>query len=405
MKVYLVGGAVRDKLLGLVVTERDWVVVGATAPEMLAQGYRQVGRDFPVFIHPKTHEEYALARTEYKLRAGYYGFSCDANLNVTLEEDLKRRDLTINAMAMDENGILIDPYNGMQDIQNKILRHVSEAFIEDPVRVLRVARFLSRYHSLGFTLAPKTRALMYDMVCHGELEHLVPERVWQELQRSLQEKHPEKFIEVLRACGALAVVLPEIDALFGVPQTLKYHPEIDSGVHTLMTLAAVSAETADPMTRFAALVHDVGKARTSMHHWPKHIGHEAAGVTVIDSFCQRLRIPTDYRKLALLTARLHLKIHDLHSLRPSTIVLVLEQADAFRREERFLQMLTACRADALGTGRVVEYKQAQEWCELLHRCSQITAHELITKGCTGAAIKVGLHKLRVACVKRYLHER
>lgn len=402
MKAYLVGGAVRDKLLGYPVHERDWVVVGATPAELIKQGYQKVGRDFPVFLHPVTREEYALARTERKQAPGYYGFTCDFNPHVTLEDDLARRDLTINAMAMDDAGELIDPYHGQDDLDSLILRHVSPAFIEDPVRVLRVARFAARYHHLGFKLADETRVLMYNMVKRGELGYLVPERVWQECFRSLQERDPDVFISTLRSCGALAVVLPELDALFGVPNTQHYHPEIDSGIHTLMVLRAAVVLSDDPMMRFAALVHDLGKACTPVGEWPSHRGHETGGLPVIESLCQRLRIPVDYRKFALMVSRFHLTIHRLYELRPSTIVKTFEQTDAFRRAELFEKLLQVCEADARGVGKPVDYKQPGGWRYLLTECSNITARMLIEQGYQGEAIKTALHELRVSRVTHLL---
>lgn len=402
MKAYLVGGAVRDQLLGYPVIERDWVVVGAEPADLIKQGYQKVGRDFPVFLHPVTREEYALARTERKLAPGYYGFTCDFNPDVTLEDDLARRDLTINAMAMDAVGGLIDPYHGEEDLRNRILRHVSPAFIEDPVRVLRVARFAARYHHLGFKLADETRALMYAMVKRGELAYLVAERVWQEWQRSLQERNPDVFISTLRMCGALAVVLPELDALFGVPNTRHYHPEIDSDIHTLMVLRAAVILTDDPMTRFAALVHDLGKACTPVEEWPSHRGHETRGLPVIEALCQRLRIPADYRKFALMASRFHLIIHCLYELRVTTIVRTFEQTDAFRRPELFEKLLQVCEADARGVGREVDYKQADGWRYLLKECTKITATILVEQGYQGEAIKTALHERRVDCVTHLL---
>lgn len=399
MKAYLVGGAVRDQLLGYPVNERDWVVVGSTPDELIKQGYQKVGRDFPVFLHPVTREEYALARTERKIGSGYYGFTCNFNPKVTLEDDLARRDLTINAMAMDETGGLIDPYHGQDDVHARLLRHVSPAFVEDPVRVLRVARFAARYHHLGFKLADETRALMYDMVKRGELSHLVAERVWQEFQRSLQEKDPDVFISTLRSCGALRVVLPELDALFGVPNTPLYHPEIDSGIHTLMVLRAAVVLSDDPMTRFAALVHDLGKACTPVVEWPSHRGHETRGLPVIASLCQRLRIPVDYRKFSLMASRFHLNIHRLYELRANTIVRTLEQTDAFRRPEWFEKLLLVCEADARGIGRDVEYKQAEGWRAVLKKCTTMSAKSLVEEGYKGEAIKIALHERRVAVVQ------
>ena len=399
MKVYLVGGAIRDQLLGYPFKERDWVVVGATPEQLCQQGFRQVGSDFPVFLHPETHEEYALARTERKMAPGYHGFICDFNPHITLEDDLARRDLTINAMAMDEEGQIIDPFHGRDDLNSKVLRHVSSAFVEDPVRVLRVARFAARYHHLGFRLADETRALMYAMVKRGELEHLVAERVWQEWQRSLQEKNPEWFISTLRSCGALHVVFPEVDALFGIPNPCHYHPEVDSGVHTLMVLGASVALSTDPVVRFAAMTHDLGKACTPMNVWPAHHGHEEQGLAVIDRMCQRLRIPSDYRTLALLASRFHLNIHRLFELRADTIVRLLEQSDAFRRRPLFEKLLVVCEADAQGKGKRIDYKQARYWREVLDVCVKINPQTLIAKGLQGEAIKMGMHEQRVASVK------
>ncbi|MGB4897990.1 MAG: multifunctional CCA addition/repair protein [Ignavibacteria bacterium] len=403
MKTYLVGGAVRDQLLHYPVRERDWVVVGATPESMLQQGYQQVGRDFPVFLHPKTREEYALARKERKLAPGYYGFECDSGNDVSLEEDLRRRDLTINAMAMDDDGNLIDPYQGLQDLQQKTLRHVSDAFMEDPVRVLRVARFAARYHHLGFTLAAETRYLMYQMVKRGEVAHLVAERVWQELYRSLQEKNPEVFFSVLRASGALKIILPEIDALFGVPQTLAYHPEVDSGIHSLLVVKAAVELTTDPLIRFAALVHDLGKAQTPMTQWPSHTGHEERGALIIDAFCQRLRVPTEFRQFAMLVSRLHLLIHRIDELNADEIVCVFEQSDAFRRLQQFEQLLLVCEADAKGRLKTIDYWQRRRWQEIARHCLAITAGELVALGYQGIAIKQELHARRVACVNHLLN--
>lgn len=399
MKMYLVGGAVRDQVMNYPVKERDWVVVGATPEQMLQQGYQQVGRDFPVFLHPETREEYALARQERKMAPGYYGFELEAGHHVTLEEDLQRRDLTINAIAMDENGVIIDPYHGVRDIESRILRHVSDAFIEDPVRVLRVARFAARYHHLGFQLAPETRTLMYRMVRHGELAHLVSERVWQEWQRSLEEQNPEIFISTLRSCGALAVVLPEIDRLFGVPNPPRHHPEVDSGVHTLMVLQAAVELSADPIIRFAALVHDLGKALTPMAHWPSHHGHEELGVEPIELLCERLRIPVDYRTLAVMVSRFHLIVHRFSELQPETKVKTLEKTDAFRRPHLFDKLLVACEADSQGRGRKVPYQQAGQWRQVLNQCLEVSVSELIEQGYQGVAIKHELHKRRVARIQ------
>lgn len=403
MKVYLVGGAVRDQLLGFPVYERDWVVVGATAEELVRQHYRQVGKDFPVFLHPETNEEYALARTERKSAPGYYGFECNFSPDVTLEEDLARRDLTINAMAMDDKGYVIDPYGGQEDLKNKVLRHVSPAFIEDPVRVLRLARFAARFHHLGFRLANETRSLMYSMVKRGELSHLVPERVWQEWQRSLGEKNPEQFILTLRSCDALGVVLPELDALFGVPNPYQYHHEVDSGIHSLLVLKAAVALSPDPVTRFAALVHDLGKAATPMQKWPSHHGHEELGVPLVEGLCRRLRIPNEYRTLAVMASRFHLNIHRLFELRASTIVKILDQTDAFRRPANFYNLVLASQADAEGCGKTIEYKQSALWRYILAECAKVNPQILIAQGYEGEAIKEALHQHRVACVELILN--
>jgi tRNA nucleotidyltransferase (CCA-adding enzyme) len=397
MKVYLVGGAVRDQLLGLPIHERDWVVVGARPEQLLKKRFRQVGRDFPVFLHPDTNEEYALARTERKSSPGYYGFSCNYSDAVTLEEDLARRDLTINAMAMGEHNQLIDPYDGQLDLRAKVLRHVSPAFVEDPVRVLRVARFAARFHHLGFRLANETRMLMYAMVRNGELEHLVPERVWQEWQKSLTEQNPEQFIYTLRSCDGLKIIIPEIQALFGVPNPYKHHPEIDSGVHSLMALEAAVSLTKEPATRFAALVHDLGKALSPESLWPKHRGHEEQGVPLIEALCARLRIPNEYRVLAVMVSRFHLMIHRVTELNALAIVTTLERLDAFRRPELFAALLIACEADSSGRGRMIVYRQAEIWRTLLAECAKVGVQKVIEDGYQGSAIKHELHLRRVAC--------
>jgi len=348
MNTYLVGGAVRDELLGYPHSEKDWVVVGATAGDMLAAGYQQVGRDFPVFLHPDTKEEYALARTERKTAPGYRGFEVHADPDVTLEQDLERRDLTINAIAKDQDNRYIDPYGGMRDIEQRILRHVSPAFAEDPVRILRVARFAARYAHLGFEVADETLQLMRDMVSAGEVDALVPERVWQEMEKALGERTPGRFIDVLRNCGALARILPELDRLWGVPQPEKHHPEIDTGVHTLMVLAQACRLSEDPEVRFAALLHDLGKGTTPKDEWPRHIAHEARGAKIVLEVCARLRVPNDYRDLGERVARLHLHYHRALELKPATVVKTLEQLDAFRRPQRFEKFLLASEADARG---------------------------------------------------------
>ncbi|MGC1522382.1 MAG: multifunctional CCA addition/repair protein [Steroidobacteraceae bacterium] len=348
MQVYLVGGAVRDALLGLTVKERDWVVVGGTREELLRLNYREVGRDFPVFLHPETHEEHALARLERKVAPGYRGFAVEFGPDVTLEEDLARRDLTINAMARGADGTLIDSFGGARDLDARVLRHVSPAFTEDPVRVLRVARFAARFAPLGFKVAPETLALMRAMVERREVDALVPERVWQETEKALREPQASEFFRVLRACGALQPIYPEIDALFGVPQPAQWHPEIDTGLHTLMVLDQAAALSPEPVVRFAALLHDLGKGTTPHHEWPSHRGHEERSVALIEALAERLRLPGEYRELAVIVARYHGIVHRAFELRPKTILEFLERADAFRRPERFAQALLACEADSRG---------------------------------------------------------
>lgn len=345
MKIYAVGGAVRDRLLGLPVKDQDYVVVGATPEDMARLGFRPVGRDFPVFLHPQTHEEYALARTERKSGRGYRGFSIHAAPDVTLEQDLARRDLTINAIARDEDGAIIDPFGGVADLKAGVLRHIGPAFVEDPVRVLRVARFAARF---GFGIAPETQRLMREMVANGEVDHLVAERVWQELSRGLMEKQPSRMFEALRECGALARVLPEVDALFGVPQAAEHHPEVDTGLHSLLALD-VAARRDEPLTvRFAVLLHDVGKGATPRELWPKHHGHEQKGAALIRALCARLRVPHDCRDLAILAARHHGDIHRAELIRPATVLKLLVAADVFRKPQRFEELLAACACDFHG---------------------------------------------------------
>jgi len=346
METFLVGGSVRDGLLDLPVVDRDWVVVGATPQQMLDLGYRAVGRDFPVFLHPDTHEEYALARTERKSGPGYRGFVVQASPEVTLEEDLARRDLTINAIARDASGALIDPYHGVRDIEARVLRHVSSAFTEDPVRILRLARFAARF--ADFSVAPETMALARSMVDAGEVDALVAERVWQELAKGLGEREPSRMFQVLRECGALARILPEVDRLFGVPQPALHHPEVDTGVHVMMALDLAAREQAPLPVRFALLVHDLGKGTTPPAEWPRHIAHEQRGVPLIDALCQRLRVPSECHDLARLVSRFHTDVHRALELRPATVLKVIEGNDAVRRPERFLQVLLACEFDARG---------------------------------------------------------
>ncbi|MEM8816038.1 MAG: multifunctional CCA addition/repair protein [Pseudomonadota bacterium] len=348
MQVYLVGGAVRDEQLGLPVSERDWCVVGSTPDELEARGYRRVGNDFPVFLHPETGEEYALARTERKTAPGYSGFSFDTSPDVSIEDDLGRRDLTINAIAMDGDGRFTDPFDGLGDIQRRVLRHVSDAFSEDPVRILRVAKFAARFHALGFGIAPETLDLMRGMVASGEVDALVPDRVWKETEAALKGPDSRRFFEVLRDCGALARIYPEVDALFGVPQPERWHPEIDTGVHTMMVLDQAEALSAEPAIRFAVLVHDLGKATTPRDRLPSHPGHEQRSGALIRALCKRFPVPRAYRDLALIVAEYHTHCHKAFELRPDTVLKVLEKTDAFRRPERFEEFLLACEADARG---------------------------------------------------------
>ncbi|MDQ1314616.1 MAG: hypothetical protein QG662_725 [Pseudomonadota bacterium] len=346
MKIYTVGGAVRDQLLGLPVADRDYVVVGAAPDDMVALGYQPVGKDFPVFLHPRTHEEYALARTERKSGHGYKGFKVYAAPDVTLEEDLRRRDLTINAIAQDADGALIDPYGGQRDLAARVFRHVSEAFAEDPVRILRVARFAARF--TDFSVAPETSALMRRMVDSGEIDALVPERVWQEVARGLMEAQPSRMLQVLRECGALARLFPEIDCLFGVPQPPQHHPEIDTGVHTLLVIDWAARQGFSLPVRFAALTHDLGKGVTPPELWPKHHGHEAKGAERVRALSERIRVPADCRDLAVAVARDHGNVHRALELRAGTVVELLERVDAFRRPERFEDFLLACECDFRG---------------------------------------------------------
>ena len=360
MQVYLVGGAVRDEQLGIPHKERDWCVVGSTAAELEALGYRRVGKDFPVFLHPETKEEYALARTERKTAPGYHGFEFDCSPDVTIEEDLERRDLTINALARDEQGRLVDPWGGLDDIERRVLRHVSDAFAEDPVRVLRVARFAARFHHLGFTIADETMALMRRMVEDGEVDALVPDRVWKETELALAGRNPRIFVETLRACGALRILYPEVDALFGVPQPAQWHPEIDTGLHVMMVLDQAEKLATDLEVRFAALVHDLGKGNTPKSKLPSHPGHELRGCKLIRRLAERLPVPNTCRDLGLLVSEFHTHVHRAFELRPGKILKVLERTDAFRRPARFEQFLLTCEADARGRGGLEnrDYPQA-----------------------------------------------
>lgn len=400
MQIYQVGGAVRDALLGLPVKDRDWVVVGATAEQMRDLGYRQVGRDFPVFLHPQTGEEYALARTERKSGKGYTGFTVHAAPEVTLEEDLERRDLTINAIAIDEDGNYVDPFNGRADIEARILRHVSPAFREDPLRVLRVARFAARFGSLGFHVASDTMALMREISAADELNHLVPERIWQEMQRALESDSPQVFVAVLKECGALGVILPELQRLFGVPQPEKYHPEIDTGVHMLMVLEQAARLSADTEVRFAALVHDLGKGTTPASEWPSHKGHEERGAALIEALCARLRIPNAYRDLGKLVSLHHTRSHRAGRHDPEELYRTLELLDAFRRPERFARFLLACEADARGRlGLEHEsYPQAAILDHALELAQAADLRPVIEAGGHGEELAAAIRRLRIDAI-------
>jgi tRNA nucleotidyltransferase (CCA-adding enzyme) len=401
MKIFLVGGAVRDELLGLPVHERDWVVVGARPEELTALGYRAVGKDFPVFLHPQTGEEYALARTERKTGPGYRGFETTFSADVTLEQDLERRDLTINAIAKNvDTGELIDPFHGQRDIDARVLRHVSRAFIEDPVRVLRAARFAARFAPLGFKVADETMALMRDIAAQGELHALVPERVWQETQKALQQPAPWVFFEVLREANALPIVFPEIAALFGVPQPAQWHPEIDTGVHTMMVLEQAARLSDDPIVRFAALVHDLGKGTTPPDDWPRHIAHEQRSVPLIEAMCDRLKIPNAYRETALAVGRHHLLSHKAMELRDSTLLDLLERLDAFRRPERFEQFVIACEADARGRKGLEnrDYPQSGFLRKARAAAASVRPDPQLLAGLDGGQIAAHIRKERLAAL-------
>lgn len=403
MQIYKVGGAVRDQLLGRPVQDIDWLVVGSSAEQMLAQGFKPVGEDFPVFLHPQTGEEYALARTERKSGKGYGGFTFHASPKVTLEEDLLRRDLTINAMAEDAQGRIFDPYGGQKDLQKRLLRHVSPAFAEDPLRVLRVARFAARYASLGFRVASSTLKLMSQLARSGELQALTAERVWKECARALQEPHPQVFIEVLAECGALKVLLPEVQALFGVPQNATHHPEIDTGRHVLMVLEQ-AARFAQPLAvRWACLMHDLGKGLTPKNQWPRHIGHEVSGLKPLKTLQQRLKVPRECADLALLVCEYHTHCHRALELRPSTLAELLQKLDAYRRPERFTQFVAACEMDARGRLEFTErdYPQAAYLLGALHAAQQVSAKALVEQGLYGAELGQELERQRQAALKRY----
>lgn len=401
VQIYLVGGAVRDRLLDIPPQDRDWVVVGATPAQMVAAGYRPVGRDFPVFLHPETQEEYALARTERKAGRGYHGFVCDADPSVTLVQDLQRRDLTINAMAEMADGTLIDPFGGRDDLAAGRLRHVSPAFAEDPVRILRLARYAARYGRWGFRVSHETHHLAQQMVTAGEVDALVPERVWQELVRALAEPTPSRCIKVLRRCGALARLLPEVDRLFGVPQPPHHHPEVDTGEHLLLVLdQAAALSEGDSEVVFAALLHDLGKGSTPPSEWPRHHGHEQRGVADVEAICERLRVPNSYRDLARLVTRYHGHYHRAAELRPATLLDTLEALDALRRPERLAKFLLACEADSRGRPgyQTRDFAQPAIIRAAHAAASSITAAPLLAAGVQGRAIGEQLRQQRIAAI-------
>ncbi len=401
MKAYLVGGAVRDALLGLAPGDRDFVVVGGTPEAMTAAGFTPVGRDFPVFLHPRTHEEYALARCERKSGRGYRGFTVLATPDVTLEQDLARRDFTINAMAQDADGALVDPFGGRTDLEARVLRHVSPAFSEDPVRILRAARFMARWAHLGFAIAPETLALMRAMVQEGEVDHLVPERVFQELSRALAEPSPSSFLRTLRACGALARVLPEVDALYGVPQHAGHHPEVDCGVHTEMTCdAAARLAPGDALIGFCALTHDLGKARTPLRNLPSHHGHEHAGLTPLQALCERLKVPAEHAALARIVCREHLHVHRFAELKPTTVHDLITRCDGFRKPERIARLALACEADKRGRrGREHEPYPARAALLAAHAAAlAVKPRDLDLRGLRGEAIAAAVRRARIAAI-------
>ncbi|WHZ20344.1 MAG: CCA tRNA nucleotidyltransferase [Rhodanobacteraceae bacterium] len=400
-RVYLVGGAVRDELLGRAHGDRDYVVVGATPEAMLAQGFKPVGKDFPVFLHPGTGEEYALARTERKTGRGYHGFAIHAAPDVTLEDDLARRDLTINAMARDEAGALVDPYGGANDLRQRVLRHVSPAFAEDPVRILRVARFLARFAPLGFRIADETMALMRAMVESGEAAHLVPERVWAETRKALAEPEPSAFVRSLRECGALAVLFPEIDALYGVPQSPQHHPEVDCGTHLELVLdQCARLAPGDDLAGFCALTHDLGKALTPVDELPRHIAHEHRGLAPLAALCERLKVPAEHAQLAALTCRYHLDAHRALELKPATVLELLEAFDAFRRPERLEPFLVTCAADK--RGRLQHEHDAYPQADFLRAARDaaagVTAQPFVAQGLQGTAIGEAMRRARIATI-------
>ncbi|PTQ89026.1 multifunctional CCA addition/repair protein [Agitococcus lubricus] len=408
MKTYLVGGAVRDKLLGRPIHDRDWVIVGATPEQLRQQGFQAVGHDFPVFLHPHTHEEYALARTERKIGRGYHGFDCFFSPDIRLEQDLLRRDLTINAMAQAEDGEIIDPYGGQDDLHAKQLRHVSDAFREDPLRVLRVARFAARFAGDGFRVADDTMSLMTEMVHSGELNHLTAERVWQETHRALNENHPDVYIEVLRECGALKVLFPELHQLFGIPQRPEYHPEIDTGLHLLLCLQVAARANLHPRVRFAVLLHDLGKGITPEAILPRHHGHEERGLALVTAVCQRYKVPKDYQQLAEMVCLYHLECHRVVELRAATLWHKLQKLDAIRRPERFAEFLLACQTDVRGRlgWEELPYPQAAYFQQARDIAAQISTQHLNQQNLTGAALGTALAEARIDALdlfKKHYH--
>ncbi len=404
MKAYLVGGAVRDHLLNRPVIEKDWVVIGETPDSMIAKGFRPVGKDFPVFLHPVTHDEYALARTERKTAPGYKGFAVHADPEVTLEEDLIRRDLTINAIAMREDGTIVDPYHGRDDLEKRVFRHISPAFSEDPVRVLRVARFAARYQHLGFKVAPETRELMVQMVSNGETAHLVAERVWAELHRALLEKTPSAFFYTLKDCNALASIFPEIERLFGVPQPVKYHPEIDTGVHTLMVVDQAARLSDKAEVRLAAMLHDLGKALTPPECWPSHRGHEQKGLPVLDEFCQRLRVPNQFRNLCRQVMEYHTHCHRVTELRANTLSDMLNALGAFKPKHFLKDFVLACEADMKGRLGLEDrpYPQADYLLAAASAANNIDPSEVLNSGLKGAKIGEAIRGLRIKAIKEFI---
>ncbi|MDH5552326.1 MAG: multifunctional CCA addition/repair protein [Nitrosomonas sp.] len=409
MKTYLVGGSVRDELLGLCVKDHDYVVVGTTPEAMVQLGYRPVGKDFPVFLHPQTHEQYALARTERKISRGYKGFDVYTSPKITLQEDLARRDLTINALAKDEDGNIIDPFNGIADLEAGILRHISPAFSEDPVRILRTARFAARF---GFQIAPETLALMKDMVHNGEVDALVPERVWQEIARGLMENHPSRMFYMLRECGALARIMPEVNVLFGVPQPPKHHPEIDTGVHVMMAIDYAASKNYSLPIRFATLTHDLGKGTTPPEEWPRHIGHEARSIQLTQDLCDRIKIPKEERSLALLVAQYHGDVHRAGELKPSTIAKILQAADAYRKPARFKEFLLACSCDFHGRPGYAQkpYPQSERLDNALSAANRVNAGDIaaalsqteLSASELSMTINTKIREARIASIKAQL---